>query len=114
MSTALRLDARQRLEVLAAAVLDYLDDAFSESELDDDSNPPHTELYNLAGAMADAAVLPPVDAHSSALRLHADHERHADDLAANTLEYRGDTGRLGIARQRIAADLERVLGGADA
>lgn len=110
--TALRLGTADRLEVLAGAVLDYLDAAFSEGELDDDSNPPHTELYNLASAMADAARPLELSASASELRLRADHERHADELATMALEYADEPGRLALIRRRIVAGLEKALGGA--
>lgn len=38
----------EAMKLLAASVLDYLDETFTEGQLDDDSNPPHTALYNLA------------------------------------------------------------------
>src|SRR5438128_5545298 len=43
----------RRLAVLAGYTLDVLDEEFTESQLDDDSNPPRTDLYNLASAILD-------------------------------------------------------------
>lgn len=100
MSTVYRLSHRERLEVLAAAVLDYLDDTFSEGELDDDAGPPQTVLYNLASALEDGARTdtPPT--------LVADHDRHADEEASEVL-IRGigvADGRLEHLRRRHAEE----------
>jgi hypothetical protein len=46
-----RFELMERLGLLAAAALDVLDEEFTEGQLDDDSHPPRTDLYNLADAV---------------------------------------------------------------
>lgn len=53
-----RLSDSERLAVLSAFVLDTLDEMFEESQLDDDSNPPQTVLYNVASACRDLRASP--------------------------------------------------------
>ncbi len=70
----LRFSDRDRATLLAAAVIDYLNETFSESELDDDSNPLHTDLYNLAAAVQERHDAQGGEEHCDReLRLHAEY-----------------------------------------
>jgi hypothetical protein len=103
MSIAYRLGHCERLEVLAAAVLDYLDDTFTEAELDNDSGPPATVLYNLASALLDGART------DTPATLIADHDRHADEEASEALQrgIGGGPGRLYDVHKRILEELQQ-------
>lgn len=89
----LRLSDGERLDVLAAAVLDYLNETFSEGELDDDSSPPHTTLYNLASAMDERRLGRPPGSNG--------HDAHADEQATEAVEWARGEGRLGMVGRRL-------------
>lgn len=82
----------EALDLLAAAVCDTLDELFSEGELDDDSGPPQTALYNLASALgnrrSDAGA--PGDGH-----------RHAQTELNLLVEYRADAGSVSVVWKRL-------------
>lgn len=108
--SALRLTDRERLAVLSAAVLDTLDELYTESELDRDDNPPQTALYNLAAAMEDAVRPYPTTGvpgleqqRNRALR--ATHEGQADELATEALSW--GEGRLEHLRGRLLEGMGR-------
>lgn len=100
--TALRLTERQRLDVLAAAVLDTLNELYTEGELDDDSSPPQTTLYNLADAMLERHVK---DAAGNQGR-----EAHADEQAISALGYAAGEGYLGAIAKDLRKAIEEELG----
>jgi hypothetical protein len=94
----LRLTNTERLEVLAAAVIDYLNDPLGVAGLDDDSNPPHTELFNLASALV--GPLRYSSRAPDAAALKRDDERHADEEATAIL-VGADSGALAVVRRSL-------------
>lgn len=103
------LTSDERLAVLAAAVLDHLD-GHAESVIEND--PDLAALYNLAGAMEEAARpvkvvgAPAGDQDRNRLR-GVEVRDHADRLATDAI-MRDDEGRLAAVRERLLASLEET------
>lgn len=121
--TLLDFNERHRLAILTAVVLDFLDEAYGESGLDDDSNPPQTELYNLASSVDELVTA--YDAPSSAspfsgtsfetatlatgrLTRIADARQHSNRLLTAALMDADDDSRLGRLRAEVLSTLQEA------
>lgn len=106
--SALRLTDGDRLAVLAAAVLEVLDEELDGNEPDESD--PRAWLYNLADAMRDAAEpvvtvgVPGIEQERNRAR-GADAREHADRLATEVLSHGSPAWRLERLRARLLTEL---------
>lgn len=99
-----RFEVLERLGLLAAAALDVLDEEFTEGQLDDDSHPPRTDLYNLADAvvtfvgerrLGDKPIL------------GYDRDAIVDELLNDVVDRVGETGHVAALWARLEPKAER-------
>lgn len=93
-----RFEALERMGLLAAFVIDVLDEEFTEAQLDRDDHPPRTDLYNLADA-----VVTYVGEQRGGDRPIMGYDRDAivDDNLNDLVERFGDVGRVGQLWRRL-------------